>query len=75
MSAKKPKKLLWHIKLIKGDIYHPTDKGAIVEALTAAEAEKRYKDFTLLDNGPEGEFAFYEPTAEIVELINGVGIL
>ena len=66
---------LWYVRLIRDGIYHPTDHGAVVEAYTHAEAEEQYKKVVRLDNGPEGEFAFYEPTAEVIEMNQGVGLL
>lgn len=75
MPTKKPVPNLWYVRLIKGDTYHSIDRGAIVQAHSAKEAEEMYKTVVKLDNGPEGEFAFYEPTAEVIEMDKGVGVL
>ncbi len=65
----------WHVRLIKDDTYHPNNLGCIVRAVDATSAIAKYNTRMKPDNGPTGEFADYEPTAQFIDIIQDVGEL
>lgn len=65
--------MLWHIRLIKGDTYLPYHCGMVVEASSATEAEELVNK--IIDNRKDGEFEGYEPTADVIEFVDGVATL